>query len=93
MTQILKGRFDGSRATHRAQHSPELLAERYTIGANGRRVLAVFAEQKRMVKGILHGESDSRRTAFIEPEETIELNNQISELENSERREVYRILK
>ena len=40
MTQILKGRFDGSRATHRAQHSPELLTERYTIGANGRRVLA-----------------------------------------------------
>src|SRR5690606_1092805 len=32
---------------------------------NGRRVLAVFAEQKRMVKGVLHGESDSRRTSFI----------------------------
>ena len=42
---------------------------------NGRRVLAVFAEQKRTVKGILHGESDSRKTAFVEPEETIELNN------------------
>jgi len=59
----------------------------------GRRVVAVFAEQKRMVKGILHGESDSRRTAFIEPEETIELNNAIHELENAERKEVYRILK
>lgn len=59
----------------------------------GRRVVAVFAEQKRMVKGILHGESDSRRTAFIEPEETIELNNDIHELENAERKEVYRILK
>ena len=32
---------------------------------NGRRVLAVFAEQKRMVKGILHGESDSRRTFLL----------------------------
>jgi DNA mismatch repair protein MutS2 len=60
---------------------------------NGRRVVAVYAEQKRTVKGILHGESDSRRTAFIEPEETIELNNQLYELENSERKEVYRILK
>ena len=60
---------------------------------NGRRVLAVFAEQKRMVKGILHGESDSRRTAFIEPEETIELNNQLFSLENDEQREVNRILK
>ncbi len=44
---------------------------------NGRRVVAVFAEQKRQVKGILHGESDTRKTAFIEPEETIELNNEI----------------
>ncbi|HEU0110802.1 MAG TPA: MutS2/Smr-associated SH3 domain-containing protein [Flavisolibacter sp.] len=60
---------------------------------SGRRVVAVFAEQKRMVKGILHGESDSRRTAFIEPEETIDLNNEIYELENAERKEVYRILK
>lgn len=60
---------------------------------SGRRVVAVFAEQKRMVKGILHGESDSRRTAFIEPEETIELNNDLHELENAERKEVYRILK
>lgn len=69
------------------------LAEIEESFMNGRRVLAVFAEQKRTVKGILHGESDSRRTSFIEPEETIELNNQIYELENSERKEVYRILK
>ncbi len=60
---------------------------------NGRRVLAVFAEQKRTVKGILHGESDSRKTAFVEPEETIELNNIIYELENDEKKEVYRILR
>lgn len=60
---------------------------------NGRRVVAVFAEQKRTVKGILHGESDSRRTAFVEPEETIELNNTVSELENDERKEIYKILR
>jgi len=42
---------------------------------NGRRVLAIYAEHKRIVKGILHGESDTRRTSFIEPEETIEINN------------------
>jgi DNA mismatch repair protein MutS2 len=60
---------------------------------NGRRVVAVFAEQKRTIKGILHGESDSRRTTFIEPEETIDLNNQVYELENDERKEVYRILR
>jgi DNA mismatch repair protein MutS2 len=60
---------------------------------NGRKVVAIFAEQKRTVKGILHGESDSRKTAFVEPEETIELNNQVHELENAERKEVYRILR
>jgi DNA mismatch repair protein MutS2 len=69
------------------------LAEIEESFMNGRRVVAVFAEQKRTVKGILHGESDSRRTSFIEPEETIELNNQLYELENEERKEVYRILK
>lgn len=60
---------------------------------NGRRVLAVFAEQKRMIKGILHGESDTRRTTYIEPEETTGLNNDIFSLENEERNEVYRILR
>jgi DNA mismatch repair protein MutS2 len=69
------------------------LAEIEESFINGRRVLAVFAEQKRMIKGILHGESDSRRTAFIEPEETTGLNNEIFSLENEERHEVYKILR
>jgi len=60
---------------------------------NGRRVLAVFAEQKRMIKGILHSESDSRRTSFIEPEETTGLNNDIFSLENEEAKEINRILR
>lgn len=59
----------------------------------GRRVVAVYAEQKRTVKGIIHGESDSGRTSFIEPEETIELNNDVHEMENEERKEIYRILR
>ncbi len=69
------------------------LAEIEESFMNGRRVLAVFAEQKRMIKGVMHGESDSRRTTFIEPEETTELNNEIFSLEHEESREVYRILK
>ncbi len=60
---------------------------------NGRRVLAIYAEHKRIVKGILHGESDTRRTSFVEPEETIEINNEIFSLENDERDEEYRILR
>lgn len=59
---------------------------------NGRRVVAVFAEHKRIVKGIHHGESDSQRTVFIEPEETIELNNEVASLERAETREIQRIL-
>lgn len=61
--------------------------------SNGRRVVAVFSEHKRQVKGILHGESDSRKTAFIEPEETIELNNAVFALEHDEIREVQKILR
>jgi DNA mismatch repair protein MutS2 len=59
---------------------------------SGRRVVAIYAEHKRAVKGILHGETDSRRIVFIEPEETIELNNEIFSLERDERQEIYRIL-
>lgn len=61
--------------------------------SNGRRVVAVFSEHKRQVKGILHGESDSRKTAFIEPEETIDLNNDVFALEHEEGREIQRILR
>jgi DNA mismatch repair protein MutS2 len=59
---------------------------------NNRRVVAIFAEHKRKVKGILHGESETRKTVFVEPEETIGLNNDIFSLEQEERREVFRIL-
>ncbi len=69
------------------------VAETEEAFLNGRRVLALFAENKRQVKGILHGESDSRKTAFIEPEETIGLNNEIFSLEHAESREVNRILR
>ncbi|MBS1774196.1 MAG: DNA mismatch repair protein MutS [Bacteroidetes bacterium] len=59
---------------------------------NGRRVVAVFAEHKRIVKGIHHGESETSKTVFIEPEETIELNNEVAALERAETKEIHRIL-
>jgi DNA mismatch repair protein MutS2 len=68
------------------------LAESEEAFLNGRRVVALLAEHKRQVKGILHGESDTRRTAFIEPEETIELNNAVFSMELAERREIRRLL-
>src|SRR5664279_2660912 len=69
------------------------VAETEEAFLNGRRVIALFAEHKRQVKGILHGESDTRKTSFIEPEETIGLNNEIFSLEHAESREVNRILR
>ncbi len=60
---------------------------------NGRRVLTVPSEHKRKVRGIIHDESTTGKTAFIEPESIIEVNNDIFDLETEERREIYRILK
>ncbi len=59
---------------------------------NNRRVLAVPSEYKRELKGLIHGKSDSGRTTFIEPDELVELNNEISELEQDERNEIRRLL-
>jgi DNA mismatch repair protein MutS2 len=95
-TQLYKKRSELRRLFNRIisrMNKQGYLAEIEESFINGRRVLAVFAEQKRMIKGILHGESDSRRTAFIEPEETTGLNNEIFSLENEERHEVYKILR
>jgi DNA mismatch repair protein MutS2 len=60
---------------------------------NNRRVLAVESEYKRKIKGIIHGISESGRSAFIEPLEMLEMNNHISSLEQDELLEVNRILK
>lgn len=60
---------------------------------NNRRVLAVEAEYKRKINGIIHGISESGRSAFIEPMEMIEVNNHISSLEQEELLEVNRILR
>lgn len=60
---------------------------------NGRRVLSVLSEFKGEVKGIVHGRSDTGRTTFIEPDDLVELNNDLAELEEDEKREVYRLLK
>ena len=60
---------------------------------NGRRVLGIQSEYKRKVNGIIHDESDTGRTVFIEPEEVVNIQNELFELEREEKREIYRILK
>lgn len=58
----------------------------------GRLVLPVSPMYKRKIKGIVHDESATGKTIFIEPEELVEINNRIRELQNEERREIIRIL-
>ncbi|MCR5132304.1 MAG: Smr/MutS family protein [Prevotella sp.] len=59
---------------------------------DGRLVIPVAPGLKRRIKGIVHDESASGRTVFIEPTEVVEANNKIRELEAEERREIIRIL-
>jgi DNA mismatch repair protein MutS2 len=59
---------------------------------NGRGVIPVNAYDKRKIRGLIHDQSSSGKTVFIEPEEIVEINNDIIELEYEEKREIVRIL-
>ena len=59
---------------------------------DGRLVIPVAPALKRRIRGIVHDESASGKTVFIEPTEVVEANNRIRELEAEERREIIRIL-
>jgi len=59
---------------------------------DGRLVIPVSPAFKRKVNGIVHDESATGKTVFIEPAQVVEANNRIRELEGEERREIIRIL-
>ena len=59
---------------------------------DGRLVIPVAPAMKRKIRGIVHDESDTGRTVYIEPAEVVEANNRIRELEADERHEIKRIL-
>lgn len=59
---------------------------------DGRLMIPVAPAFKRKIRGIVHDESASGKTVFIEPEVVVEANNRIRELEGDERREIMRIL-
>lgn len=59
---------------------------------DGRLVIPVAPGLKRRIKGIVHDESATGKTVFIEPTEVVEANNKVRELEAAERREIIRIL-
>ena len=59
---------------------------------NGRGVIPVSTYNKRKLKGLIHDQSSSGKTVFIEPEDIVEINNSIVELEYEEKREIVKIL-
>ncbi len=69
------------------------LSESLETLRNGRRVLSVKAENKRKIRGIIHDESTTGKTSFVEPDEVIQLNNDLFDLENDKRKEVYKLIK
>ena len=76
------------------QHRDEgLLQEEFVTIRNDRFVVPVIPSARKRVPGVVHGSSGSGQTLFLEPLETIELNNDLVRLTEEELREVYRILR
>lgn len=68
------------------------LADSLESVRDGRRVLAVIAEHKRKIRGIIHDESRTGSISYIEPDATLQISNEIVEWQQAEKREIYRIL-
>ena len=76
----------------RAHRDEGVLQDEIVTIRNERFVVPVVAGQKRKIEGVIHGASSTGHTLFIEPLETIELNNDLVRLNEEEMREVHRIL-
>ncbi len=76
----------------RSKDTAKYLQEEVVTERNGRFVLIVRAEHRSNVPGIVHGSSASGASLFLEPAATVEINNDIVQLEDEEREEIHRIL-
>jgi DNA mismatch repair protein MutS2 len=76
----------------RAHREEGVLQEEFVTIRNERFVVPVIAGQRRKLDGVIHGASSSGHTLFVEPLETIDLNNELAQLHDEEAREVHRIL-
>ena len=76
----------------RGRETTKYLQEQVVTDRNGRHVLMVRAEHRAAIPGIVHGGSASGASLFVEPLETVEINNDIVALEEQEAEEVRRIL-
>jgi DNA mismatch repair protein MutS2 len=77
----------------RSHHEEGVLQEEFVTIRNERFVVPVIAGQRRKIDGVIHGASSSGHTLFVEPLETIDLNNELVRLTEEELREVHRILR
>jgi DNA mismatch repair protein MutS2 len=71
----------------------DIVREDYLTLRDGRIVIPVKAEYKRNIRGFIHSESSTGQTVYIEPEQTLELNNEIITLSFAEKREIERLLR
>jgi DNA mismatch repair protein MutS2 len=76
----------------KGRDTAKYLQDQVVTERNGRYVLMVRAEHRANVPGIVHGSSASGASLFLEPSATVEINNDIVELEEREREEIRRIL-
>ena len=76
----------------RGRDTSKYLQEQVVTDRNGRYVLTVRVEHRGAIPGIVHGSSASGASLFLEPLETVEINNDIVTLEEQEEEEVRRIL-
>jgi DNA mismatch repair protein MutS2 len=77
----------------RSHREEGVLQEEFVTIRNERFVVPVIAGQRRRLDGVIHGASASGHTLFVEPLETIDLNNELVRLTEEEMREVHRILR
>ena len=77
----------------RLHREKDLLQEEFVTIRNERFVVPVIAGRQRKIEGVIHGSSGSGHTLFVEPIETIELNNDLVRVTEEELREVHRILR
>jgi len=77
----------------RRHHDEGILQEEFVTIRNDRFVIPVVSGQQRRVEGVIHGASGTGRTLFVEPLDTIELNNELVRLKEEETGEVLRILR
>jgi DNA mismatch repair protein MutS2 len=77
----------------KAHQEEGVLQEEFVAIRNERFVVPIVAGQRRKIDGVIHGASASGHTLFVEPLETIDLNNELVRLTEEEAQEVHRILR